>query len=180
MHRKGKAPASSLAPADVNPSTQSDTFVNEEAQKQYKNLEKKAFHYERELDVLVRYADSIHDRLNYYQWKFIELDPLEINEHMVKKFYGNLLKVDAKIVFLRGVQLDTSTHAFEALLQLSHIPPNRNAYIKIVADLIQGKISLDAVLKKIDRPDAYWENSKGENAVPIIIACSHLHPKARI
>ncbi|QHO12428.1 uncharacterized protein DS421_15g506830 [Arachis hypogaea] len=154
MRRKGKEPVSSSAPAPVHPSTQPDTFITEEAQEKYKNLEKKTFHYEWKLNVPEKYEEAIHNRLDYYQWKFIESDP--------------------------GVQLDTFTHALEALLQLPHIPPSRDAYLKIVADLSQGKKSLDAVLKRIGLPEARWEYSRGENAVSSSIACSHLHPEARI
>ncbi|RYQ91136.1 hypothetical protein Ahy_B09g097006 isoform B [Arachis hypogaea] len=49
-----------------------------------------------------------------------------------------------------------------------------------MTDVTMGKISLDAVLKKIGQPEATWEYSKGEQPVPLSIACMDLNPKARI
>ncbi|XP_052108277.1 uncharacterized protein LOC127740716 isoform X1 [Arachis duranensis] len=99
---------------------------------------------------------------------------VEINEHQVKEFYGNLLKRDAPTVFLRGVK------PLEALLQILHIPPARDAYPHIVKDLTSGKLSLDMVLKKIGLPEARWEYSRGRNTVSLSIACSDVHPEVRI
>ncbi|RYR59517.1 hypothetical protein Ahy_A05g025411 [Arachis hypogaea] len=99
---------------------------------------------------------------------------------MVKEFYENLLKREATTIFLRGVTLDTSDHILEALLQIPHIPPARDAYPNIVKDLTVGKLSLDAVLKKIGLPKAQWEYSRGENVVPQSVAYSDLTPEARI
>ncbi|XP_057732746.1 uncharacterized protein LOC130948055 isoform X2 [Arachis stenosperma] len=125
MHRKGKEKATPLAPIPVRSSTQPDIFINEEAEEQYRKLEKKAFHYERMMNVPEKHAEAIHNRLEYYGWKFIEFDAVEINEQLVKEFYANLLKGDTETVFLRGVQLDTSPHSLEALFQIPHIPPSR-------------------------------------------------------
>ncbi|XP_025635311.3 uncharacterized protein [Arachis hypogaea] len=180
MPRKEKGKANPSAPPPTRLSTQSDTFVNETAQEQYKKLENKAFHYERKLNVPDKYAKLIHNRLNFCQWKFIELDPVEINEHQVKEFYENLLKRETTTVFLRGVTLDTSDHALETLLQIPHISPANDAYPKIVKDLTSGKLSLDIVLKKIGLPEARWEYSSSENTVPLSIACSDLTLEARI
>ncbi|KAL4277007.1 hypothetical protein AHAS_Ahas20G0264100 [Arachis hypogaea] len=105
---------------------------------------------------------------------------MEINEPIVREFYENMLKADVETIFLCGVQLDTSPHAFEILLQLPHIPPNRDVYPKIKADVIKGDISLDTILKKIVRPETCWEYSLGERVAPISIACSDLHADARI
>ncbi|XP_016199841.1 uncharacterized protein LOC107640853 [Arachis ipaensis] len=52
-----------------------------------------------------------------------KFDPVEVNEHQVREFYKNLQKKDAPIIFLRGVTLDTSDAALEALLDIPHIPP---------------------------------------------------------
>ncbi|KAL4277006.1 hypothetical protein AHAS_Ahas20G0264000, partial [Arachis hypogaea] len=67
MRHQGKEPTSSSAPVIVHPSDQLDTFATEEAQIQYKKFEAKTFHYERKLNVLERYADAIHSRIDYYQ-----------------------------------------------------------------------------------------------------------------
>ncbi|RYR72984.1 hypothetical protein Ahy_A02g007231 [Arachis hypogaea] len=109
-----------------------------------------------------------------------KFDPVEINEHQVKEFHGNLLKKNATTVFLRGITFDTSDHAMEALLQIPHILPPQDAYTQIVKDLKSGKLSLDVLLKKIGLPEARWEYSRGENVVPLSIACSDLTPEARI
>jgi len=58
-----------------------DTFINAEAQEQYKKLEKRAFHYERKLNLPEKYADQILNRLNFYHWEFVKFDPVEVNEH---------------------------------------------------------------------------------------------------
>ncbi|KAL4276230.1 hypothetical protein AHAS_Ahas20G0186400 [Arachis hypogaea] len=71
----------------------------------------------------------------------------------MKEFYRNLLSWDVETMFLRGKQVDTYTQALEALLQLPHIPPSRDAYKKIKVDIIKGELPLDLVLKKIGRPD---------------------------
>ncbi|RYR48883.1 hypothetical protein Ahy_A07g034971 [Arachis hypogaea] len=110
----------------------------------------------------------------------LRFDPVEINENQVKEFYENLLRRDTTIVFLRGVTLDTSDHAFEALLQIPHIPPAHDTYPQIVKDLTSGKLLLDVVLKKIAIPEAKQEYSRGENAVLPSIACSDLTLEARI
>ncbi|QHO00981.1 uncharacterized protein [Arachis hypogaea] len=180
MRRKGKEKTSSKAPVPIPPSNQPDTFFIEKAQEHYRKVEKKTFHYERKLNLPDKYAEAITNRLDYYGWKFIEFNPVEVNEYMVKEFYGNLPNEGAESVFLRGMQLDTSNHALEALLPIPHIPESEDDYIKIAVDLIQGKIRLDAVLEKIGLPEARWEYSRGEKAVPLSIACSYLHPEARI
>ncbi|RYR62417.1 hypothetical protein Ahy_A04g019972 [Arachis hypogaea] len=125
-----------------------------------------------------KYADQVLDRLNFYHWEFVKFDSLEVNEHQVKEFYVNLLKRDAPTVFLRGVTLDTSDTALEALLGIPHIPPARDAYTQIVKDLLL--LSLDVVLRKIGTPEARWEYSRGENTIPQSIKCTDLNPKARI
>ncbi|KAL4321594.1 hypothetical protein AHAS_Ahas14G0126100 [Arachis hypogaea] len=180
MCRKGKESASSSALAIDKPSDRADTFASEEGQIQYRKLETKAIHYERKLNILEEFADTIHNRIAYYQWNFMKLDPREINESIVREFYGNLLRRDTETVFLRELQLDTSAQAFEALLQLPHILPSRDAYSKIKADVIKGTILLDTILKKIGRPEACWEYSTGEKVAPIGIACSDLTPEVRI
>ncbi|RYR19719.1 hypothetical protein Ahy_B03g064591 [Arachis hypogaea] len=103
-----------------------------------------------------------------------------INEHQVKEFYANFLKRDAPTVFLRGVSLDTSDTALEALLDISHIPLARDAYTQIMKDVTMGKISLDVVLEKIGQAEARWEYNKGDNAVLLSIVCTDLNPEARI
>ncbi|RYR58279.1 hypothetical protein Ahy_A05g023938 [Arachis hypogaea] len=181
MPRNGKEKANPLArPSPAPSSTQPETFINETAKEQYKKLEKKAFNYKGKLNLPEKYTDQILDRLNFYQWKFIGFNPMEINEHQVKEFYENLLKRDTPTILLRGVTLDTSNHALEALLQIPHIPLARDAYTQIVKDLTSGKLSLDVVLKRIGQPEAEWEYNKGENAVPLSIPCSELTLEARI
>ncbi|RYR20249.1 hypothetical protein Ahy_B03g065342 [Arachis hypogaea] len=88
--------------------------------------------------------------------------------------------MDAPTVFLRGVTLDTSDTALEALLDILHIPPARDAYTQIMKDVTTGKLSLDVVLEKIGQPEARWEYSKGDNMVPLSIACTDLNPETRI
>ncbi|QHN92971.1 uncharacterized protein DS421_17g588640 [Arachis hypogaea] len=181
MGRKGKEKANPLAcPPPMPPSDRPDTFINSEAQEQYKKLEKCAFHYERKLNLPEKYADTILDRINFYHWGFVKSNPVEVNEHQVKEFYANLLKRDAQTVFLRGVTMNTSNTTLEGLLDIPHIPPARDAYTQIMTDITKGKISLDAVLKKIGQPEARWEYSKGEQPVPASIACMDLNPEARI
>ncbi|RYR03781.1 hypothetical protein Ahy_B06g083090 [Arachis hypogaea] len=182
MGRKGKEKANPLAcpPPPVPPSDHPNIFINSEAQEKYKKLEKCAFHYERKLNLPEKYAGAILNRINFYQWEFVKFDPVEVNEHQVKEFYANFLKRDAQTIFLRGVTLDTSDTALEALLGILHIPPARDAYTQIMKDVSLGKISLDVVLEKIDQPEARWEYSKGDNAVPLSIACNDLNPEARI
>ncbi|QHO46003.1 uncharacterized protein DS421_6g183610 [Arachis hypogaea] len=181
MPRKGKEKANPLAcPPPGPPSTQPDTFINAEAQEQYKKIESKAFHYKKKLNLTEKYADLIQNRLNFCHWRFVKFDSVEINEHQVKEFYRNLLKRDAPTVFMRSVTLDTFDHALEALLDISHIPPARDAYPQIVKELTSGKLSLDVVLKKIGTPDAKWEYNRENNAVPQSIACTDLNPEARI
>ncbi|XP_057719611.1 uncharacterized protein LOC130934037 [Arachis stenosperma] len=92
--------------------------------------------WEQKLNIPEKLASVIHDRIAYYQWTFIEQDPMEINESIVQEFYRNLLTGDTQTVFLIEQQLDTPTQAFKALLQLPHIPPSRDAYPKIKADVI--------------------------------------------
>ncbi|RYR15667.1 hypothetical protein Ahy_B04g072565 [Arachis hypogaea] len=181
MARKGKEKANPLArPPPTPPSTQPDTFINAKAQEQYKKLEKRAFNYERKLNLSEKYADQILNRLNFYHWKFVEFDPVEVNEHQVREFYENLLKRDTPIIFLRGVTLDTSDTALEALLDILYIPPIRDAYPQIVKELTTGKLSLDVVLKKIGLSEARWEHSRGENSVPLRITCTDVNPETRI
>ncbi|RYQ95312.1 hypothetical protein Ahy_B08g090476 [Arachis hypogaea] len=181
MGRKGKEKANPLAhPPPVSPSDHPDTFVNFEAQEQYKKLEKRAFHYERKLNLPEKYADIILDIINIYHWGFIKSDPVEVNEHQVKEFYANLLNRDAQTIFLRGVTLDTSNTTLEALLDIPHIPSARDAYTQIMTDVTTGKISLDEVLKKIGQPEATWEYKKREQPVPSSIACTDFNPEARI
>ncbi|KAL4329537.1 hypothetical protein AHAS_Ahas13G0310000 [Arachis hypogaea] len=109
MCRKDKEPASSSVPAGDLPSDKLDTFANEKAKIQYGKLMTRAIHWERKLDASEQYASIIHDRIAYYQWTFIEQDPMEIDESIVREFYENLLSGDAETVFLRGRQLDTFT-----------------------------------------------------------------------
>ncbi|XP_072086660.1 uncharacterized protein [Arachis hypogaea] len=123
--------------------------------------------------------NAILNRLDFYHWGFIKSDPVDVNEHLVK-FYANLLKRDAKTIFLRGVTLDTSDSALEALLDILHIPPARDAYTQVMKDVSSGKFSLDVVLEKIGQPEARWEYSKGDNVVPLSIACIDLNPEAMI
>ncbi|QHO24088.1 uncharacterized protein DS421_12g369170 [Arachis hypogaea] len=182
MSSKEKEKANPLArpPPPVPPSDQPDTFINVEAQEQYKKLEKHAFHYERKLNLPEKYADAILNRLNFYHWKFVKFDPVEVNEHQVKEFYANSLKRDAPTIFLGGVTLDTSDTALEALLDIPHIPLARDACTQVMKDVSLGKISLDVVLEKIGQPEAKWEYSKGDNVVPLSIVCTDLNPEARI
>ncbi|RYR08799.1 hypothetical protein Ahy_B05g076637 [Arachis hypogaea] len=181
MARKEKEKANPLPrPPPVPPSNQPDTFINAEAQEQYKKLEKWAFHYEKKLNLPEKYADQILNRLNFYHWEFVKFDPVEVNEHQVKEFYTNFLKRNAQTIFLRGVTLDTSDTALEALLDIPHIPPSRDAYTGIMKDVTIGKISLDVVLEKIGQPEARWEYSKGEQAVLLSVTCTDLNPEARI
>ncbi|RYR14365.1 hypothetical protein Ahy_B04g070910 [Arachis hypogaea] len=180
MGCKGNEKANPLArPPPVPPSDHPDTFINSEAQEQYMNLEKRAFHYERKLN-LPEYADVILDRINFYHWGFVKSDPVEVIEHQVKEFYANLLKRDAQTVFLRGVTLVTSNTALETLLDIPHILTARDAYTQIMTDVTTAKIFLDEVLKKIGQVEATWEYSKGEQPVPSSIACTDLNPEARI
>ncbi|RYR29835.1 hypothetical protein Ahy_B01g054395 [Arachis hypogaea] len=109
-----------------------------------------------------------------------KFDPVEVNEHQFKEFYRNLIKRHAPTVFLRGLTLNTSDTALKALLDILHIPPARDAYPRIVKELTTGKLSLDVVLKKIGLPEARWEYSRGDDAVPLSIACTDLNPEARI
>ncbi|RYR48848.1 hypothetical protein Ahy_A07g034920 [Arachis hypogaea] len=127
-----------------------------------------------------KYVDQVINRLNFYHWEFVKFDPVEVNEHQVKEFYVNFLKRDTPTVFLRGVTLDTSDTALEAHLDIPHIPPTRNAYTQIMKNVTKGKISLEVVLEKIGLPEARWEYSKGEQAVPLSIACTDLNPEVRI
>ncbi|RYR03577.1 hypothetical protein Ahy_B06g082614 [Arachis hypogaea] len=122
----------------------------------------------------------ILNRLNFYHWEFVKFNPVEVNEHQVKEFYANFLKRDVQTVFLRGVTLDTSDTALKALLDIPHISPARDALTQLMKDVSLGKISLDVVLEKIGQPEARWEYSKGDNAVPLSIACNDLNPEARI
>ncbi|RYQ96151.1 hypothetical protein Ahy_B08g091713 [Arachis hypogaea] len=108
------------------------------------------------------------------KWKFILFDAF------VKEFYANFLKRNAQTIFLRGVTLDTSDTTIEALLDIPHIPSACDAYTQVMKDMSLGKISLDVVLEKIGQPEARWEYSKGDNVVPLSIACTNLNPKARI
>ncbi|RYR32142.1 hypothetical protein Ahy_B01g057133 [Arachis hypogaea] len=105
---------------------------------------------------------------------------MKVNDHQVKEFYSNFLKRDAPTNFLRGVTLDTSDTALEALLDIPHIPPARDAYTQIMKDVTTGKLSLDMVLEKIGLPEAGWEYNKGDNVVPLSIACMDLNPEERI
>ncbi|RYR20015.1 hypothetical protein Ahy_B03g065082 [Arachis hypogaea] len=181
MAQKWKEKANPLAhPPSVPPSNQPDTFIDVEAQEQYKKLEKWAFYYERKLNLPEKYADQILNRLNFYHWEFVKFDSVEVNEHHVKKFYANFLKRDAQTVFLRGVTLDTSDTALEAVLDIPHIPLARNANTQIMKDMTTGTISLDVVLEKIGQLEARWEYSKGDNVVPLSIASTGLNLEARI
>ncbi|RYR04043.1 hypothetical protein Ahy_B06g083564 [Arachis hypogaea] len=104
----------------------------------------------------------------------------EINDEWVKEFYASFLKRDAQTVFLRGVTLDTSDTALDALMDILHIPLARDAYTQIMKDVTMGKISLDVVLEKIGLPEARWEYSKGKQVVLLSIACTDLNPEVRI
>ncbi|RYQ90814.1 hypothetical protein Ahy_B09g096798 [Arachis hypogaea] len=173
MAYKGKEKANPLArPPPVPSSDQPDTFINVEAREQYKKIEK--------LNLSEKYADQVLNRLNFYHWKFIEFDPVEVNDRQVKESYENFLKRDAPTVFLRGVTLDTSDTALEPLLDILHIPPARDVYPQIVKDVTTGKLSLDVVLKKIGLHEARWEYSKGKDAAPLSITCTDLNLEARI
>ncbi|RYR62480.1 hypothetical protein Ahy_A04g020113 [Arachis hypogaea] len=147
MTRKGKEKANPLARSLPTPlSTLPDTFINAEAQEQYKKVENKPFHYEQKLNLLEKYADQ-----DGYP-----------------------------TIFLRGVTLDTFDTTLEAILDILHIPPAHDAYTQTVKDLLSGKLSLDVILKKNGTPDARWEYSKGETAVPQSITCTGLNPEVRI
>ncbi|KAL4373103.1 hypothetical protein AHAS_Ahas05G0048300 [Arachis hypogaea] len=97
MHRKGEEPtAPSSKPTTQNtrfPRTRQsahiDTFCNKEAEEQYERLVNWAVHWERKLNIPKNLATSIHDRIAFFQWGFLELDLVEINESIVKEFYGN-------------------------------------------------------------------------------------------
>ena len=76
--------------------------------------------------------------------------------------------------------MDTSNQALEAILNIPHIPVEKDDYSKIKVDVFKGRVSLTPILERIGRPGASWEYSKGRNSVPTSIAYSDLNAEARI
>ncbi|XP_072064383.1 uncharacterized protein [Arachis hypogaea] len=189
MRKKGKTPVTlpveqtTARPPDIwwdHQGHRPDTLVNQRVDYQYKTIKKRTIYWERPLKVPSQYKFTIHQRIASLHWEFLEREPIEVNETMVQEFYANYQAWEANSVFLREKMLDTSNQALKAILNIPHIPLEKDEYSKIKVDVFNGRVSLTPILKRIGRPGASWEYSKGRNFIPASIAYSDLNTEARI
>ncbi|QHO20794.1 uncharacterized protein DS421_11g341070 [Arachis hypogaea] len=190
MRKKGKKPVAlpimepttrALRPYFMDrPSDNPDILINQRTEFRYGKFEKRPIHWERTLKVPIKYKTVIHERIASLHWEFLEQDPIEVNETMVREFYANYQNWEAESVFLRDKRLDTSNRAIEAILKISHISPENDDYSRIKVSVSKERMSLTPILERIGRPGASWEYSKGRNSIPATIAYSNLNAKARI
>ncbi|MED6163927.1 hypothetical protein PIB30_084838 [Stylosanthes scabra] len=170
MARKGKQPApantqqAQRAPAHkgepkgdlTNPSSEPHNFCNAISHRYYKKLLDRKVHSKRKLDILDHMKDFVEDLINHHQWQFLHNGPVEINETLLREFYGNFYGADLQTVFLRQHEIDISEKAIAGYLKIQVVPKTKDAYEKAISDKNMGRLNWERILKQVATHAASW------------------------
>ncbi|MED6108099.1 hypothetical protein PIB30_020370 [Stylosanthes scabra] len=148
------------------------------AEEQFGNIEKRNFHYERQLEIPENPQQYLEGPINKWGWQFLYQPPVQVNATLVKEFYANFCWHDLDLVFLRGHKIPISEDAIRDFYKITTpAPKGKYAFQKAKEDM--ATIKWDKVLKKLGKDRADWKYNNSGNALSGL-KCKDMTVEARL
>ncbi|MED6108092.1 hypothetical protein PIB30_020187 [Stylosanthes scabra] len=142
-------PIRSVCSPISDPNSEPPKFCNARSQRYYDKLLERKVHSERKLDIPDHLKDFVEDFINHYQWQFLYNEPVEINETLLREFYGNYHAADLQTIFLRQHDIDISEKAIADYMKIQVVPKTKEVYEKAISDKDMGRLNWEKILKRI-------------------------------